>query len=110
MSDWLERDLAHELAPVAAPGMLRVRLGLTPAKRWEFSPVALAVAAAVVMIIGGGYAASRTAALDIRELAAREVRCRDTAEFSEGGAPLVGARLVRCDGGAGLPLQVNAGK
>ena len=65
--DWLERQLARELAPVAAPDTLGIRLGFSPPKRWEFPRVALAVAAAVVMIIGGGYAASRTAALDLRQ-------------------------------------------
>ena len=54
MSDWLERELARGLAPVAAPEALRIRLGLAPAKRRAFPRVALAVAAAVVVIIGGG--------------------------------------------------------
>jgi hypothetical protein len=82
MSDWLERELARGLAPVAAPDVLKIRLGFAPARRWEFPRVALAVAAAVVMIIGGGYAASRTAALDSRELAARELCTAETAELA----------------------------
>ena len=52
MSDWLERELARGLAPVAAPESLGVRLGFERARRREFPRVALAVAAAVVMIIG----------------------------------------------------------
>jgi hypothetical protein len=82
MSDWLERELARGLAPVAAPDVLKIRLGFAPARRWEFPRVALALAAAVVMIIGGGYAASRTAALDSRELAARELCGAQTVEFA----------------------------
>jgi hypothetical protein len=104
MSDWLERELSRALAPVAAPDALRIRLGFAPAKRWVFPRVALAVAAAVVMIIGGGYAASRTAALDLR----REAAVNITLQPAE-GAQLTGTRLPRCDGGAAMPAQKNAG-
>jgi hypothetical protein len=137
MSDWPEQELARELArglaPVAAPDTLGIRLGFAPAKRWEFPRVALAVAAAVVTIIAGGYAASRTAALDLRQLAARELHGAQTVEFASTdpvaiaawarreagldgplrpaeGVHLTGARLLRCDGGAAIPLQLNAGK
>jgi hypothetical protein len=101
MSDWLERELARELAPVAAPPMLAIRLGLAPAKRWVFPRMALAVAAAVVLVIGGAYAASRTEALDLRLEAGVDV-----AEDS----PLSAARPPRCDGGAARPLRVTAPK
>jgi hypothetical protein len=57
------------------------------------------------LVIAGGYAASRTAALDLRRQAGADVARRP----AEGVAP-VGARLLRCDGGAGMPSQVNAGK
>jgi hypothetical protein len=139
MSDWLVRELARGLAPVAAPEVLKIRLGLAPAQRWEFPRVALAVAAAVVMIIGGGYAASRTAELDSRELAARELCGAETVEFAstdpvaiaawlhkelhrEGGVEiplrsvegvhLTGARLIRRHGVpmAAVALQVKSGK
>ena len=100
MSDWLERELARELAPVAAPGALGTRLGLAPAKRWEVPRLALAVAATVVLVIGGSYAASRTEALDLRWATGVGIRPTE-------GAQGTGARLVRCDGGAGAPLQVN---
>ena len=96
MSDWLERELARDLAPVAAPPLLAIRLGLAPAKRWEFPRMALAVAAAVVLVIGGAYAASRTDALDLRREAGLDVAAE--------GAP------VRCDRGSGLPLRVTAPK
>ena len=69
MSDWLELELTRGLAPVAAPHILGVRLGFAPAKRWALPRVVLAVAAAVVLVIGAGYAASRTSALDLRQLA-----------------------------------------
>jgi hypothetical protein len=103
MSDWLERELTRALTPVAAPDALRIRLGLAPAKRWEFPRMILAVAAAVVVIIGGGYAASRTAALDLRREAVVDVAMRQ----SEGSQP-TGARLLRCDGGAAMPVQLNS--
>jgi len=85
MSDWLERELSRELAPVAAPHALRVRLGFAPAKRWELPRLLVAVAAAVILVIGGGYAASRTSAADA---------------VAEG--------MPRCDSGAGI-LQLKAG-
>ena len=98
MSDWLERELARDLAPVAAPPMLAIRLGLARAKRWEFPHMAFAVAAAVVLVIGAGYAASRTEALDLRLEAGVDV-----AEDSS----LSAARPPRCDGGAARPLRVR---
>src|ERR1035441_1260435 len=101
MSDWLERELARGLAPVAAPEALGTRLGFATAKRWEVPRLALAVAAAVVLVIGGSYAASRTEALDLRRTAGVSIR---PAEGETGS----GARLLRCDGGAGMTLQVNA--
>jgi hypothetical protein len=121
MSDWLERELTRGLVPVAAPANLRVRLGFAPAKRWEFPRVVLAVAAAVVLVIGGGYATNRTAALDLHQRA-RALRDLDGVE-STAGDPVVsvawlhreagqpaGARLLRCDGGASAPFQANAAK
>ena len=96
MSDWLEKQLTRGLAPVAAPEILRVRLGFAPSKRREFPRALLAVAAAVVLVIGGAYAASRTDALDLRREAGLDVAAE--------GAP------VRCDRGSGLPLRVTAPK
>ena len=125
MSDWLERELARGLAPVAAPRRLGIRLGFAPAKRWEFPRLAVAVAAAVVIILGGGYTASRTAALDLHQVAASEVPGLETGSSN---TPVVsaawlrrevgvyapqpsadGARLARCDRGAGIH-RLNAGK
>jgi hypothetical protein len=128
MSDWLERELARELAPVAAPGILGVRLGFAPATRREFPRVVLAVAAAVVLVMGGGYAAGRIAALDLRPLGARGLRATQAVEFASTrpvaiaawlrretqppaeGVQLTGTRLLRCDGGAGVRVHVNAGR
>ena len=59
MSDWLERELASGLAPVAAPEALGTSLGFARAKRWEVPRLALAVAAAVVLVIGGSYEIGR---------------------------------------------------
>jgi hypothetical protein len=103
MSDWLERELARGLAPVVAPEALGTRLGLAPAKRWEVPRLALTVAAAVVLVIGGSYAASRTEALDLRWTAGVGVRPAE-------GEQETSARLLRCDSGAGMPLRVNADK
>ena len=100
MSDWLERELVRGLAPVAAPEALRIRLGLARARGRTFPRVAFTVAAAVVLIIGGSVAAGRTAALDLRSTAGVDVAPESAADV----------RLVRCDGGAGLPVRVNAGK
>ena len=98
MSDWLERELSRALAPVTAPEALRIRLGLAPARRWEFPRMALAVAAAVVVIMAGGYAAGRTAtALDLR----LEARSMSVAVSTVPQS--AGARLLRCDGGAAMP-------
>ena len=105
MPDWLERELARGLAPVATPDALGARLGLAPAKRWELPRLALAVAAAVVIVIGGSYAASRTEALDLRRASGMGVSLRSAQDLDPAGA-----RLLRCDGGAGRPLRVNAGK
>ena len=73
----------------------------TTAWCWEFPRLALAVAAAVALGIGGSYAASRTEALDLR-------RAADVAIRPAEGEPGNGARLLRCDGGAGMTYQVNA--
>ena len=97
MSDWLERELTRGLAPVAAPEALRIRLGLAPVRRRVFPRVALTVAAAVVFIIGASVAAGRTAALDLRSAAGVDVVRESAADV----------RLVRCDGGAGLPVRVQ---
>jgi hypothetical protein len=102
MSDWLERELSRALTPVAAPDALRIRLGLAPARRREFPRAVLAVAAAVVVIMGAGYAASRTAALDLRREALVDVGTRPA-----DGTQLSGARLLRCDGGAAMPATLN---
>ena len=101
MSNWLERELGRELTREAAPDALGIRLGFAEVKCWEVPRLALAVAAAVVLVIGGSYAASRTEALDLRRTAGVSIR---PAEGETGS----GARLLRCDGGAGMTLQVNA--
>ncbi len=105
MSDWLERELARGLAPAAAPDALAVRLGFGRAKRREFPRVALAIAAAIVMIIGAGYAAGRTAALDLR----REARA-NVALLPLDDVQLAAARPLRCDGGAASPSPVNSAR
>jgi hypothetical protein len=105
MSDWLERELARGLAPVAAPESLGVRLGFERARRREFPRVALAIAAAIVMIIGAGYAAGRTSALDLRIAARANVALQPLDEVQ-----LAAARPLRCDGGAASPAPVNSAR
>jgi hypothetical protein len=97
MSEWLEGELARELAPVEAPEELGIRLGFTPSRRWVMPRAALAVAAAVLMAIGGGYSANRTLTVP-RPDAFSEV----SAQQAGGGT------LPRCDSGAGTPVRVNA--
>jgi hypothetical protein len=108
MSEWLERELARELAPVEAPGMLGVRLGLAQARRWECPRAALAVAAAVVLAIGGGYAGGRMAGLDPGQLAARGVRGTETIEFASTD-PVAVAAWLRREAGVEVPLPAGAG-
>src|ERR1039457_4397195 len=112
MSDWLERELARELAPVAAPGILGVRLGFAPATRREFPRVVLAVAAAVVLVMGGGYAAGRIAALDLRPLGARGLRATQAVEFASTRPVAIAAWLRRATQppAAGVRVHVNAGR
>jgi hypothetical protein len=93
MSDWLEGELSRNLRPVAAPEELRVRLGLAPAKRREFPRMVLAVAAAVVMMMAGSVAASRTAVLELRQIDLRQV----AADTARNGEPL---EFVSSDPGA----------
>ena len=69
MSEWLDGELARELAPVAAPDSLGARLGFRPARRREWPRIMLAVAAAVVVLIAGGYAAGRTNPSDLHQMA-----------------------------------------
>jgi hypothetical protein len=118
VSDWLDRKLARDLAPVTAPLGLATRLGFAPAKRWELSRTVLTAAAALVMLIGGGYTAARTAALGqpprrsaTRVAAAlwRESRV-DVPLVAANGVPPAAFRLLRCDGGAGMRPQLIAGK
>ena len=108
MSDWLNRKLAQDLAPVTAPHELAARLGLAPAKRRELSRAVLTVAAGVVLLIGGGYTAVRTAALaKLPRRASTGVEVRLVAANS---VPPAAFRFLRCDGGAGMRPQLTAGK
>ena len=107
MSDWLERELARGLGKVPAPDALGERLGFTrPAPR-EFRGAILAVAAAVCMIVAGGYAASRSSALDLPQsevpvhLASSRPVSLVSWERRESGR-----RTLRCDGGAGLNVPL----
>jgi hypothetical protein len=101
MSDWLERELTRGLGRVNAPDALGERLGFTrPAPR-EFRGAVLAVAAGVCMIVAGGYAASRSHALDLY----RAPRGEATVQLaSNRPVSLVSWNRgeLRCDGGAGL--------
>ena len=115
MSDWLERELARGMKPVAAPDALAERLGFArPAPR-EFRGAVLAVAAALVMIMAGGYAASRSRALDLYRTPVREIaEVRSLQLASNRPVSLVswngrnsGSASLRCDGGAGLNVPLR---
>jgi hypothetical protein len=69
MSEWLDRELARELAPVAAPDALGARLGFHASRRPQWPRMMLALAAAVVVLIAGGYAAGRTNPSDLHQMA-----------------------------------------
>jgi|KBSMisStaDraftv2_1062788.scaffolds.fasta_scaffold80823_4 hypothetical protein len=110
MSDWLERELARQLAPVAAPDALSVRLGFAAARRREISRAALAVAAAIVLVVSAGYATSRSSAFDLYRNASRARHQRSSLMLASTdrrtSSPEVD-RPMRCDGGAGLAVPVT---
>lgn len=112
MSDWLERELTRGLPPLTAPDALKIRLGLAPAPRRELPRGVLAVAAAVVMIIGGGYAAGRSSALDLRQNSARSLRFPKNVElvaFNPASPHAPGQPWpLRCDGGASASLSASS--
>ena len=111
MSDWLEGELARGLARVDAPGALGERLGFTrPAPR-EMRGAMLAVAAALCLIVAGGYAASRSRTLDLYRSAGRDTvvqlasnRPVALVTWDRGGNT---GRTLRCDGGAGLNMPLR---
>ncbi len=71
MSKWLERELTRELAPVRAPEALGKRLGIYPSPRREWPRMMLAVAAGLVVLMAGGYAAGRSNSRDLHQAATR---------------------------------------
>src|SRR3954453_3185695 len=107
MSDWLEGQLAQHLSSVTAPEELRIRLGLAPATRREFPRMVLAVAAAVVMMMAGAVAASRTPSIDLRQVAAEEARNVDTVEFASADPAAISVWLGHAAGVA-VPLRAAA--
>ncbi|MEO8369216.1 MAG: hypothetical protein ABI806_08455 [Candidatus Solibacter sp.] len=105
MSDWLERELARGLGGVKAPDALGERLGFTRTAQREFRGAVLAVAAGVCLIVAGGYAASRSHALDLYRAPAREAAVQLAANRP---VSLVSWNrgALRCDGGAGLNVPL----
>ena len=114
MSDWLERELARGLTRVDAPRALGEHLGFSrPAPR-EFRGAVFAVAAAVCLIVAGGYAASRTRALDLYASTGREVSVNQPVQLASFRQVTLASwargesagRTLRCDGGAGLSVPL----
>jgi hypothetical protein len=68
-ADWLKVELERELAPASAPEALGERLGLRAVRRREW-PRLVAIAAGVVILIAGGFAAGRTTSRDLHQMAA----------------------------------------
>src|SRR3954451_7441269 len=97
MSDWLERELSRGLGKVGAPDALGERLGFARPARREFPGAVLGVAAAVIMIVAAGYAASTSRTLDLYPAPARVALVSWNAEDN----------ALRCDGGAGLSLPLR---
>jgi len=113
MSDWLERELARGLTRVTAPDALGERLGLVRPSRSELRGAVLAIAAAIIAIVGGGYAAGQSSKLDLyrfteRDLAAVQpvelASAHDVSRVSWNVRDGEG-RPVRCDGAAALPVR-----
>ena len=124
MSDWLELELAHDLAPVRAPEGLweRIEMGAVPVRRRVMPrwPLAAVAAAAILWFV-------------VRSVDARSIRSADAAQISAWArqragialslpaSPTVqlrGARLVRAnvvavdfqvEGHAGTLLVARAG-
>jgi hypothetical protein len=92
MSDWLERELAQHLRPVAAPEELGVRLGFARAQRRQFPRMMVAVAAAVVMM-AGGMAANR------------ESRGGEAVEFVSADRGAISVSLAHSSHGAAPSVQ-----
>ncbi|MEO8597036.1 MAG: hypothetical protein ABI759_27205 [Candidatus Solibacter sp.] len=122
MSDWLERELARGLTKVPVPDALGERLGLVrPRQRSEVRGAFLAVAAAVFVIVAGGYAASQPA-LDLYRFTAHDAAAGRPIELASArtvslvswnpreGNPREGAnRPLSCDGGAGVSVPLRRG-
>ena len=113
MSDWLERELARGLTRVNAPEALGERLGLVRPTRSEFRGALVAVAAAVMVIVGGGYAAGQSTNLDLYRFTARDLAAAQPVEVASSqilSRVSWNARdgaISRCAGGAtsGLPVR-----
>src|SRR4051812_26965111 len=83
MSDWLERELARGLTRVSAPEALGERLGLVVRpSRGEFRGALAAIAAAVMVIVGGGYAAGQSTTLDLYRYTARDLAAAQPIELA----------------------------
>lgn len=119
MSDWLDLELSHELAPTVAPDHLWERLQRTPPSRpkpkWPVAAIAatVVVAATFWMVANGQEPALNLHQLAVRELTAKgpfDIHSHDAREIAawarrEAGvdlalAPgasveLTGARLIR---------------
>lgn len=97
MSDWLESELSRGLGKVAAPETLGERLGFSRPVRREFPGPVLAVAAAVVMIVAAGYAASTSRTLDLYPPPAKVALIAWNGDDA----------ALRCDGGAGVTVPLR---
>jgi hypothetical protein len=82
MSDWLERELARGLTRVNAPEALGERLGLVRPMRSEYRGALAAVAAAVMIIVGGGYAAGQSTSLNLYRFMERDLAAGNPVELA----------------------------
>jgi len=120
MSDWLELELAHRLAPAEAPGELweRVESGLGKSARMGFGGLgdvkrprrslwtawSLAAMATVALAAGALWLAdARDPGLDIRQLAARESHLAAPLDLYSSD-PLAVRRWLRAHTGLDVPL------
>ena len=59
MSEWVDLQLSHQLAPVKAPGELWQRIEGRPARRRYAPRLAMATVAAVLAVIAVAYSATK---------------------------------------------------
>ncbi len=118
MSDWLELELAHHLAPTEAPDALWQRVSgaimaaqVARPRRPSHRPLWLPVAAIVMVMVGAGamwmFAKGQEPALNLGHLAALDLDAREPLDLTSSD-PREITEWVRREAAVGLPLAPSA--